>query len=173
MPAPFRLKYLLYSTTQNRTTTLLSCPNHLRPNPRLRRASAQRLRMRLSDGRAGRRTARISDLDWMTPMSYSKFSQDLRRISLQSHHLSGKSSTSTSTGSRVKVGIASHDLVDPTKCTVNRIDKPQVEREATCQPLGNYDTSTTAGPRILQYGGCKRGNRAAFVPLFVSMPSRL
>ena len=102
-------------------------------------------------------------------MSYSKFSQDLRKTSPQSHHLSGKSSTSTSMGSREKVGIACRDLVDPTKCTLNRIDKPQVEREATRQPLGNYVTSTTAGPRILQYGGFRRGDRAAFIPLFVSM----
>ena len=103
-----------YSTSQTRTTALLSCPKHLRPNPRLRRASARRLRMRLSDGRVGRRTARISDLDWMTPMSYSKSSQDLKRISPQSRHLSGKSSISTNTGSRAKVGIALCDLVDPT-----------------------------------------------------------
>ena len=170
MPAPSRLKYLLYSTTQNRSTALLSCPKHLRPNPHLRRTRAQRLRMKLSDGRAGRRTAQISDLDWMTLMSYSKFSQDLRRINLQSHHLSGKSSTSTSTGSRGKVGIAFQGLVDPTKCTLNRIDKPQVERKTTRQPFGNYVTSTTAGPRILEYGGFRRGDRATFVPLFVSMP---
>ena len=39
---------------------LLSCPKHLEPNPRLR--SPQRLKTRQSDGRAGRRTARIFDL---------------------------------------------------------------------------------------------------------------
>jgi hypothetical protein len=54
---------------------------------------------------------------------------------------------------------------------LNRIDKPQGERKAARQSLGNYVTSTTAGPRIPQEGGFWRGDRTGSISLSVSIPS--